>query len=198
MKNEKSEIEKLNILRLSNEESNRITKECLEAALLRLLDIKELERITITELVKVAGVSRTAFYSNYNSKEEVLSSWMEQIGNEFTDLFLHCTSDIGSMEIYKNLFDKIRDNHKQIAIIVKANLQYRLSQVMEKLIRQKISVLSREQEYVISGYCGMLNNILLEWYQNDMKEDSKVMAELCVRLITPGMKDIYQTIYEGI
>ena len=49
-------------LKISNQESNRITKESLEISLLQLLEKKELTKITISELVERAGVSRAAFY----------------------------------------------------------------------------------------------------------------------------------------
>ena len=56
----------------SNKESNRLTKESLEISLLQLLEKKELAKITISELVHRAGVSRAAFYRNYSSKEQIL------------------------------------------------------------------------------------------------------------------------------
>ena len=39
-------------LKISNQESNRITKESLEISLLQLLEKKELTKITISELVE--------------------------------------------------------------------------------------------------------------------------------------------------
>ena len=61
-------------LRKSNKESNLLTREAIETALLQLLEKKELTKISISELVKRAGVSRAAFYRNYDSKEEILES----------------------------------------------------------------------------------------------------------------------------
>ena len=43
-------------------------------SLLQLLEKKDLKKITISELVQRAGVSRAAFYRNYGSKEEILES----------------------------------------------------------------------------------------------------------------------------
>ena len=59
-----TEIKKRDVLRMSNEASNKLTKECLQMALIYLLNEKPIEKITITELVKRSGVSRTAFYRN--------------------------------------------------------------------------------------------------------------------------------------
>ena len=61
-------------LRKSNQESNFLTREAIETALLQLLEKKDLAKISISELVKRAGVSRAAFYRNYDSKEAILES----------------------------------------------------------------------------------------------------------------------------
>ena len=58
-------------LRKSNQESNLLTREAIETALLQLLEKKELAKISISELVKRAGVSRAAFYRNYDSKDKL-------------------------------------------------------------------------------------------------------------------------------
>ena len=49
-----------------NKEHRRLTREALETALLALLESKELASISISELVKRAGVSRNAYYRNYS------------------------------------------------------------------------------------------------------------------------------------
>ena len=88
MNDAKSEMEKRDILRLSNFESNKLTKECLQTALIYLMGEKPFEKITITELVKRSGVSRTAFYRNYNSKEEILN----EISDELTKMIANAFS----------------------------------------------------------------------------------------------------------
>ncbi|HGK7337059.1 TPA: TetR/AcrR family transcriptional regulator [Streptococcus suis] len=62
----------------SNKEANQLTKESIETALLFLLEKKELKQISVSELVRKAGVSRNAFYRNYKSKEEILEDYYER------------------------------------------------------------------------------------------------------------------------
>ena len=71
-------------LKRSNQESNAITRESLEISLLQLLDKKDLKKITISELVERAGVSRAAFYRNYESKEELLESIFQSTVSNIT------------------------------------------------------------------------------------------------------------------
>ncbi|HFI0346119.1 TPA: TetR/AcrR family transcriptional regulator [Streptococcus suis] len=62
----------------SNKETNQLTKESIETALLFLLEKKDMKQISVSELVRKAGVSRNAFYRNYKSKEEILEVYYER------------------------------------------------------------------------------------------------------------------------
>ena len=59
-------------LQKANAASNKITKDSIKEAFLVLLVKKDISKITITEIVSKAGVSRTAFYKNYKTKEDIL------------------------------------------------------------------------------------------------------------------------------
>ncbi len=180
-----TEMEKHNVLRLSNQESNHLTRECLETALIRLLADKELEKISITELVRLAGVSRTAFYSNYSSKEDILASWMSQVGDELIDLIWPYVLKDDLSGMFRQLFQKIKEDHHQVEILVKAGLPHRLSAALEATILKKDPPRDRKKQYAITGYCGMLNNILMEWYRGAMKETAEEMSEICCALFLP-------------
>ena len=48
-------------------------KECLADALIKLLETKPIEKITIPEIAQLAGVGRTTYFRNFSSKEEMLT-----------------------------------------------------------------------------------------------------------------------------
>ena len=66
-------------LRLSNEEANHLTRECLCTAMMRLMSSTPFDRITISDIVELAGVSRMAFYRNYGTKEVLAKAVTHQI-----------------------------------------------------------------------------------------------------------------------
>ena len=49
---------------------NIVVKESITQALLILMESKDFEKITITDIVNRAGVVRMSFYRNYTSKED--------------------------------------------------------------------------------------------------------------------------------
>lgn len=48
-------------------------KECLADALIQLLETEPIEKITVPEIAKLAGVGRTTYFRNFRFKEEMLT-----------------------------------------------------------------------------------------------------------------------------
>ncbi len=65
-----------------SEIQKRITKESVFIALMRLLEHRAFNEITITEIAKVAGVSRAAFYRNYQTKEDIITFYLRDLFGE--------------------------------------------------------------------------------------------------------------------
>lgn len=59
--------------------TNVFIKECIAQALSKLIESKHLSDIKITELARIAGVSRMSYYRNFKSKEEIFSSYFDII-----------------------------------------------------------------------------------------------------------------------
>lgn len=57
-------------------------KECIAQALSKLIETKPFSEIKITELTRIAGVSRMTYYRNFNSKEEIFSAYFDIILEE--------------------------------------------------------------------------------------------------------------------
>ena len=61
-----------NVSPFSNENRKLYVVEHIQAAMLELLEEKELYEISISELCDLAGVGRASFYRNFTSKEDVV------------------------------------------------------------------------------------------------------------------------------
>ncbi len=59
-------------------QANKLARECIVTALMQLLKEKPLSAISISELTERAGVSRMTYYRNYQSKEDIFSSYLEE------------------------------------------------------------------------------------------------------------------------
>lgn len=54
------------------QETNAFVRECITTALIRYMKEKPLADVSVTELVRRAGVARVSFYRNFESKEDVI------------------------------------------------------------------------------------------------------------------------------
>ncbi len=169
-----------NNLRLSNEESNKLTRECLCTALMRLLGDSELERISINDIVKLAGVSRMAFYRNYGTKDALAEDLCLRLANRLEQDFKTGFADKDKRSWYVHFFETMYNNKDYLKIILS-----RHTPVDEKLIIEKLfPEVSTEEHYFYIGRGGALFLILKEWYQTGMKESPAEIAAICNRFFS--------------
>ena len=57
--------------------TNEVVIECITQAMAAMIIDRPFEEISITELVRRAGVSRNSFYRNFRDKEDVLRRYIE-------------------------------------------------------------------------------------------------------------------------
>ncbi len=177
-----NELERREILRLSNEESNRLTKECLQTALILLLKEKPLEKITITELVNRSGVSRSGFYRNYNTKEQLLDDICKELVNIIYEQIVPVIQK-KSLNGVCAIFKTIKDNFYKFNILPGIEYIKDVFIKMEKLFCSKISLLNREEYYQIVANLGILSNLVVYWTKNNMEDDIEYMANLCMKFL---------------
>lgn len=92
----------------SNREANQLTKEAIETALLFLLEKKEMKHISVSELVRKAGVSRNAFYRNYKSKEEILEAYYERTANSLKKRWQNLQSKVQKEGVQQSFVDFVQ------------------------------------------------------------------------------------------
>jgi len=118
-------------LKRSNQESNAITRESLEISLLQLLDKKDLKKITISELVERAGVSRAAFYRNYESKEELLESIFQSTVSKITKSLEGYNFKTDLYQIWVYLFKEAKKEARIISLAVDYNFEKQLEELKD-------------------------------------------------------------------
>ena len=70
---------------LTNSHDSSLVKDCIFTALMLLMEQKDFDDITITEIAKKAGVSRMTYYRTYSSKEDILIQYFNQMAEKLSD-----------------------------------------------------------------------------------------------------------------
>ena len=180
-----SEMEKRHQVRLSNKKASQLTQECLQTALIHLMAEKELDKISVTELVAKAGVSRTAFYSNYSSKEEILTRWLSDSVERLCALAREALQNGHFTEVYVLLFDHIRRDVEGFSALFRANLQEMLFSRLEDSVLAQFTSYDGETKYLITAWCGAFNYLIVRWVRDGMPESSEEIARFCVEFTEP-------------
>ncbi|WP_236896826.1 TetR/AcrR family transcriptional regulator [Clostridium beijerinckii] len=157
---------------------NIITKESIFTALMILMEKKNFKEISITEITKKAGVSRMAFYRNYNIKEDIITTYIDELLKEYSKEVMQKEK----LDNYENLrlyFSYFRKHEKLISNLINSNL---INILLEKCIESFYELSQRilckdsllpDQHYMAGG----LYNVLIEWAKGGMRQSDDYMAK---------------------
>lgn len=171
---------------LSNNEANRITRESICTAFLEIISTKEFHDISISEIVRRAGVSRQSFYRNYNSKEDIVLEIESVMQTELIKKLNDPVYTENPKMWYLNFFSLIRANKAVVTILYKADLFETLLKKVPLLIESNLMSSTPDLHYRIIGSMGAVNAVALAWFNDGMKESEDEMADICMKIIPPS------------
>lgn len=164
------------------------TKHYIVQALFRLMGEYEFDKISITDIVKKAGVGRATFYRHYKSKEDVIFYYFEHHTREFMfsrRFYPRCRTDyVAQVTDILTLFKKEKGKFQ---LIRRAHLEYiYLDYLNGSMCGMFEKEFPSENKYVPYGYAGMLFNISMAWLDSDCTEEIGTLAETIVDKIYFG------------
>ncbi len=187
-----TELKKRDILRMSNKESNRLTRECLQTALIYLMGQKPFDKISISEIVRRSGVSRTAFYRNYNSKEEVLNETCNVFLDELAASFTSPIFQENPYAWYYEFFRSIKEHSSQFSLLLQAHMLNTPVFSTYSISRKLDHSIESEEHYRFLAWEGALSTIVVHWSQDGMTESIEFMAGFCARALNYRQPDIFE------
>lgn len=165
----------------SNCEIANLTKSYIKTAMLELLAKQSYDKVSITDLVAKAGVSRTAFYRNYSSKEELIYEICYDIIHfSFIDIKEFYSS---SLEELQKVFSRLRSKKKEIDIITKASLENMHLLNHRKEIADELIKKNTERKYEEAAFEGALQAIIYKWIYDNMAESDREIALITYKIL---------------
>ena len=161
---------------------NETVREALGISLLQLMETKPFYEITISEIAATAGVSRSSFYRNFASKEDLLNAYIISIYQNFfkTSGAPHSITD--PAQVHDFLVSRFRfiKNHSGIyRALYQHNLLYHFFQQAEQelilLLYGQHESLSPYHRAMLSGACA---GIIRCWIESDFQESEETMARI--------------------
>lgn len=178
---------------------------CMDEALIALLEVKDLEYITVKEICEMAGVNRSTFYLHYETIADLINEAMEIVNKRFLSYFAK-TADkfsdtIDEKETRELVFITqeylipylrfIKENKKIYRAALKnpsgtqTNIRFgNLKKYILEPVLRKFKVPSTHWQYYIVYYVEGINAIIKEWLSHDCSDPVETIAiiiEECVR-----------------
>lgn len=159
-------------------EANRRVKSSITEALLSLMYQKSFSDISITELIRTANVARTSFYRNYESKEDVLITLIEDVLDQFREV-IECEKE--DYYTYQNILRSFEFFEQYRSYVLDLYLFGYGSILLEKLNQFHEEVAgtmpySSIERYQLYMYMGALFNTAIVWLRGGAKERAEDIA----------------------
>ena len=163
----------------------RYTKHLISQALFKLLEEKNLEDISVTELCFLADVNRGTFYKYYSDVPDLFQHMEDEVYEELKQILDTCLfKDMYSM--YRQLMDVLRENKDMISILLQKGprASYLVSRLVEyswqRLLDHQAAALSPEyiekSEYIFSYQYGGTVEVLIRWIRTGMETDPEFIC----------------------
>lgn len=173
---------KAEALRLSNEELKRLTRESIQDALIILMGKKEYSEISVTEIVKKAGVSRTAYYRNYNSKDDVLDHFLNEVISVIYSAMSEFDYETNEYGFWLTMFENILPYADTLKLLFRGGFGEKIENSMLTLMLAEYDELTEKDKYVECFWCGAVCSVIRQWVSDSMPQSPESMAEICCRI----------------
>ena len=185
-----TEMQKKDVLRMNNKESNQLTRECLQLALMHLMGEHPYEKITVSEIVRRAGVSRTAFYRNYTDKEDILHELGNRLINSIAEISEKPELHENPRQWFEDVFRTVRDDKETIALFDQAGILQRELFSGRSISELLYPATDAETKYIRLALEAAFSQILISWFRDGMHESEEYMADICVYVFENTLKKL--------
>jgi len=173
----------------------RRTRAMFQDALLQLLKTKRFEKIRVKEIAQQADLSRHAFYSHFETKEDLLFSYVDDqfdmIVQAVKDEFSR-GADVELYTLFKISFDLWRSNANVMRyvlqverkdLVIKRFRDHSVAIIAIYMERRNIQTAQHElSDYIFDFAAGGGFMLIQRWVNDGMIHDSEKMAQLMIEI----------------
>ncbi|MGI6326547.1 MAG: TetR/AcrR family transcriptional regulator [Saccharofermentanales bacterium] len=178
----------------------RYTKMVLKDSFIKLLEKKDISRITIKELCEDADINRATFYAHYSDQYDLMERIQDELLDNIADyLAAYTKNELPSVPVdtVEHIFEYIKENARLCKLLLSErgdlNFQKRvLMLAYEKNINDLIKngVTSREDaEYIYAFTLTGCVGVIQKWLNDNMVKSPRYMAETITELTNVGVKN---------
>ena len=182
-----------------HKENQRIalTKKLLQEGLLRLLAVKTLDSISVTELCKESGINRATFYNHYSSPQDLLNDIADRLTAQLLQLIGNVKTADDATKQLEHICEFFRERADTILSLNRCHADTKITNALYELNLnfQTHHLTTKYPEHVTPNrlhliavffYTGCYN-ILLEWISKDLPMPAEEVATLMLHLASDNL-----------
>ena len=177
------EQKRKNVSPFSNEARNAYVVEHITQAMISRLKEKPISEISISELCDEAGVGRTSFYRNFESREDIVRKYIRQ-QLEVWKTEWETSGESSNAKMYGSLFHHLKQQGDFYLLLKDRGLMHLFLEVFMETYGPKEeyeNMWAYASSFIAYGTYGWIN----EWINRGMQESAETMADM---LAQHGMK----------
>ncbi len=172
-----------------------VTKRMLREGLLRLLEDKQIDKISVTLLCQESGINRATFYSHYNCVQDVLQEMGRQI---MADLAAVQSRHAGA-GFYPNaqrMCQYLADNAHMVRVLLRNYSGQELLQFFNTTYEQTVRESANQPQdmdnvRLVTAYlAGGCYSLIKLWLEADMDKSPAQIAQLLTYLFSENLLEI--------
>lgn len=179
----------------SDKDDRRVkyTKMVLKESFIKLLEKKDISKISIKEICEDADINRATFYAHYNDQYDLLrkieNELLHNINAHLAEINQE-TNNMNAILLAERIFEYLKENGRLCKLLLSErgdfNFQKQVMMLVYDIIISQLTdnnMLTKEDaEYVYSFTITGCVGIVQKWLNEDMKKSAHFMAEMVVNL----------------
>lgn len=144
-------------------------------SLLLLMKKKDYRDISITEICAKAGATRTSFYRNFSSKEDILKRWITKVTEDFiSDTAISYENDT-TRDYFIKLLTHMKRHQQFCTALYRAGLIHLIKDEFDRVFQSVYE--GRYENYKSYFLSGGIYNVFLLWLMGGCRETPEQLAE---------------------
>lgn len=168
-----------------------VTKKLLKEGLLRILENKTIDKISVTELCRESGINRATFYTHYEIPRDILIEIEHDVIHTLADLYNRKPQNVytameAMVQYYYAHADLIRILIREFS---DRDLAAMLQEVYQNTINTSVFKNADEDDIkLMSAYiAGGGYYLLSTWLKEDIQKTPQEVTQLIIRLIPENL-----------
>lgn len=165
-----------------NNRRKKESQEKIEKTFLQLVQTKEIENITVSDICKISNLNRSTFYANYIDIYDLVEKVKDRMASEFANMYtdnLYQPSHNHSFDNYLKMFKHIKENQLFYKTYFKLESSTFISPIKQfDTESAKKYYDNKHIDYHIEFFRAGLNAVIKKWLNDNCKESPEEIAEI--------------------